>query len=356
MNDTNSKTRNVFRPISFVSGWRNEWLARIIVVLLVITAIAIPVAFAWQRRSPGILIHARMAETGGWTPENLTVVAGQPLHLRLTSDDVTHGFAVGQSDQPAVDVLPGEITDITLMFDKPGKYTFYCTRWCSVNHWRMRGVIEVTAPPGETIKPSAVEPPLYIRLGLDIDAPHTADILPSQRPSADRGALFSQDVPAVYLTSAYYLSHSPVEFWRLLREEPSLLDLSDQKIWDLVAWIWQSNTTPLELADGRKLFTANCAACHGEQGQGDGVFSKALAQKAAGEQADMPAGAMAKEPANFTDPRSMLSASPAHLQGKILRGGMGTSMPYWGPIFTDEQTWELIAYLWTFQFDMETKP
>ena len=46
--------------------------------------------------------------------------------------------------------------------------------------------------------------------------------------------------------------------------------------------------------------------------------------------------------------RAMLSASPAHLQGKIIRGGMGTGMPSWGPIFTDDQTWRrLIAYLWT---------
>ena len=76
-------------------------------------------------------------------PESLTAEVGKPLHLRLTSDDVTHGFAVGQSSLPPVDVKPGEITELTLTFDKPGKYTFYCTRWCSVNHWRMRGTIEV---------------------------------------------------------------------------------------------------------------------------------------------------------------------------------------------------------------------
>ena len=31
----------------------------------------------------------------------------------------------------------------------------------------------------------------------------------------------------------------------------------------------------------------------------------------------------------------MLGASDAILEGKIIRGGMGTGMPYWGPIFTD---------------------
>jgi mono/diheme cytochrome c family protein/plastocyanin len=334
---------------------RKEWLARIIVILLVAAAIGIPVV-GWRQRSRGIVIHARMAETGGWTPENLTVQAGLPLHLRLTSDDVTHSFAIGQSDQPAVDVIPGEMTDVTLVFDQPGKYTFYCTRWCSVNHWRMRGVIEVTAPPGQASTSEAVEPPLYVRLGLDIDAQHTADILPAQKPSAGRGALNSQDVPAVYLTHAYYLSYSPVEFWHSLRAEPTLVRISDQDIWDLVAWVWQSNTTPQEIAEGQKLFTTNCSACHGEQGRGDGVFADTLAQSNSNNPTEMQAGDMPTKPANFTDPNAMLSASPAHLQGKIVRGGMGTSMPYWGPIFTEKQTWALVAYLWTFQFEMEKNP
>ena len=47
----------------------------------------------------------------------------------------------------------------------------------------------------------------------------------------------------------------------------------------------------------------------------------------------------------------MLGANSAILQGKIVRGGMGTGMPYWGPIFTEAQTWVLIGYLWTFQFE-----
>src|SRR5512143_1899908 len=171
---------------------RKEYLARIIVFALVASAVAFPLVAA-RFRTGGTVIHARMAETGGWTPGDLTVAAGQPLHLRLTSDDVTHGFAVGQSDQPAVEVRPGEMTDVTLVFDKPGKYTFYCTRWCSVNHWRMRGVIEVIDPQAAAeTAPEAVEPPLYVILGLDIDADHQAEAVPGQMPSAVRGALLNQ--------------------------------------------------------------------------------------------------------------------------------------------------------------------
>ena len=331
---------------------RKERLARLIVIVLVAAAIALPVG-AWWVRSRAVVIHARMAESGGWTPENLTAEVGRPQHLRLTSDDVMHGFAVGQSDQPAVDVLPGEISEVTLTFDRPGKYTFYCTRWCSVNHWRMRGTIEVTGP--ETTA-EAVKPPLYVTLGMDIDAEHHAEVIPNQMPSVARGAKLGVSIPTEYQSQEYYLSHSPVELWKALREESSLSRLSDQDLWDLVALTWQSNTTPQDLKQGQQLFGTNCAACHGEAGAGDGVFANDLEQPKTGDHTDMQTGEMTMRPTDFTDPEHLLAASPAHLQGKILRGGMGTGMPYWGPIFTEEQTWALVAYLWTFQFEMEDLP
>jgi len=331
---------------------RKEWLARIIVIVLVAAAIAIPVG-AWWLRSRDVVIHARMAEIGGWTPENLTAEAGRPLHLRLTSDDVMHSFAIGQSDQPAVDVIPGEMTEVTLTFDRPGKYTFYCTRWCSVNHWRMRGTIEVTGP--ETTV-EAAKPPLYVTLGLDIDAEHHAEVIPEQMPSAARGAKLGVSIPSEYQSREVYLSHSPVELWKALREESNLSRFNDQEVWDLVALTWQSNTTPQDLNEGQQLFATNCAACHGETGAGDGVFASELDQSKTGEHAEMQTGEMTTRPSDFTDPEHLLAASPAHLQGKILRGGMGTGMPYWGPIFTEKQTWALVAYLWTFQFDTEDLP
>ena len=53
---------------------------------------------------------------------------------------------------------------------------------------------------------------------------------------------------------------------------------------------------------------------------------------------------------DFSDPGQMYGASPALLQGKIIRGGMGTGMPSWGQIFSEDQTWALTDYLWTFSF------
>lgn len=288
-----------------------------------------------------IEIHGRMAESGGWTPADFTARAGEPIHLRLTSDDVMHGFAVGRSDAPAVDVKPGEVTALTLTLDEPGRYTFYCTRWCGLNHWRMRGTIEVTGSAPERTP----EPPLYAALGIDIDAPHPADVLPAARPSAERGSRLGVALPAGALALDDYRARSPVETWKAFRAAPFSEGLTDQDVWDLVAWRWKSQTTAEALETGRSLYAQNCAACHGESGDGNGVMAGPLRA-----QADETSGHAISGPADFTDAASMLGASPALLQGKIVRGGMGTGMPYWGPIFTGEQLWALVDYLWTFQY------
>ena len=297
-----------------------------------------------------IEVHAKMPEQGGWTPSDLAATAGQPLHLRLTSDDVLHGFAIGQSDQSPVDVEPGKMTELTLNFDQPGKYTYYCTRWCGPNHWRMRGTIEVQpdlnkpgAAASQSSQPEAE--PLFIQMGVDIDGqPHT-DRIPPDRPNARRGQALDTSLPEKYLAEEYYRTHSPVEVWESLRNEAFTQSYSDQQVWDLVAWVWRQGTSPAKLAEGQMLFAQNCAACHGEMGAGDGVMAEAVAAEYASS-GHGPAG-----PIDFTDPHRNLATSPVIQQGKIIRGGMGTGMPYWGPIFTEEQIWALVDYLWTFQFE-----
>jgi len=306
-----------------------ETFARVFAIILLLGG-GLTIGFAWWLGQEDVItLHARMPEAGGWTPADLTVAVGQPLHLHLTSDDVMHGFAIGQIDQPAVDVKPGEMSDYTVTFDKPGIYTFYCTRWCGPNHWRMRGTITVT---GESAK-EPVTPP---------DATHEAQTIPAEKPSAQRGAdLFNQLPIPQPRSSEYYRSHSPEEVWIDLRNDIRFDSYSDQQLWDAVAFIWSSNTTPEDLNEARQLYEQNCAACHGESGGGDGVFSGKQVQSQN----------VAYSPTDFTNPRLMMSASPALLQGKLIRGGMGTGMPMWGSIFTEDQTWMLVDYLYTFQFE-----
>ena len=326
---------------------RSELVARIIIITGILLVVGTPL-YLWKRTP---LIHTLMSEDGGWTPDTLRTEVDKPLHLRVTSDDVMHGFAVGQMDMEPLDIEPGKVTDVTLTFDKPGVYTFFCTRWCGVNHWRMRGTIEVTGDSSPS-QNGPVNIPPYVSLGLDIDASHESPVVPEMQPSAIRGKELSENLNITSLHDPeLYRSSSPYQLLGRL----DATSLSEREKWDVVAYIWQTNSAPEAIANGRELYAQNCAACHGENGAGDGVFADDIA--AAGEASmQSMSGAMdsmMRTPTDFTDSKQMLGASPAILQGKILRGGMGTGMPMWGSIFTAEHIWDLVAYLYSFQFAYE---
>ena len=316
-----------------------EWLARALLINLILgLLLAIFIANQLDR---SVEVRAVMPEKGGFLPDSLTTEVGVPLELNLISGDVMHGFAVGQTGWPAVDVLPGQMTEVTLTFDEPGTYTYYCTRWCGANHWRMRGTIEVTgdALTEETAVTQPVSTLLYVELNLDIDAPHLVDVQLDTPPSATRGANLDADLPSSYFNRDVYLTQPPFEVWQALRLEPETTALTDNDVWDLVAAIWQSQTTDGKIQLGQTLYNQNCAACHGNSGAGDGVFGQEFGQAT-----------------DFTNAQNMLGASTAVFDGKIRRGGMGTGMPYWGTIFTDYEIEAILDYLWTFQFPrLETK-
>jgi mono/diheme cytochrome c family protein len=153
------------------------------------------------------------------------------------------------------------------------------------------------------------------------------------------------------LTQEYYRAHSPEQTWEDWRANSLSDGLDDTEVWDLVAWVYQQNTDPATLAEGEALYQRDCAACHGVDGQGDGVFGTEENVKSSPPHETGIDGHSAEAPTNFQNQQHMLAASPALLQGKIIRGGMGTGMPSWGLIYTEEQTWALVDYLWTFVFD-----
>jgi high-affinity iron transporter len=132
--------------------------------------------------------------------------------------------------------------------------------------------------------------------------------------------------------------------------------LSDDQVWDLVAAAWMREVTPGMWARAGSLYPRDCAACHGAQGRGDGPAGEGLPglqamQPTAGESHTGHGGSSStipSGPANFTDLSLTLSASDVVLQGKLLRGGMGTGMPEFGSLYTDEELWALVAYVRSF--------
>ena len=327
---------------------KNEGFARILLGLIIL---GIPLGvLLWGNNSllPGLLVHASVPENGGWMPGTIYAETGVPFTLKFTSEDVVHGFAIGQIDHPEIEIIPGEISQTTITFSEPGRYVYYCTRWCSPNHWRMRGTIIVEGPaqPQEQTKA-----PLYVMMGVDIDQERSTEKIPLKIPSANDGQVIMAKLEGSklepYQTIDYLRSNSPADVWLSLREESFTGELSDQDIWNLIAALWRSSTTVENINAGGQLFSQNCAACHGPNGDGGGIFAGHYTSDNLGTN-----GALANlaSPADFTQPEQMLASSSVVLQGKIIRGGMGTGMPNFGPIFNEEQIWSLVDFIWTFQF------
>jgi cytochrome c oxidase subunit II len=75
-----------------------------------------------------------------------TVKAGEPVEFRLTSKDVSHGFAVFNSRHEflfQVQVTPGKTQLYRYTFHKPGTYTVECFEYCGVGHDKMAGTFTV---------------------------------------------------------------------------------------------------------------------------------------------------------------------------------------------------------------------
>ncbi len=326
---------------------RRERIFLLMAILLVVGLPATALGYEYVLR-PALDLHrtinirAAVPEAGGFQPDSIRVAAGETVTLRFRSVDVTHGIAIGPGlgiDLGHVD--PGQVKDVTVTFDQAGTYTFYCNSWCSDNHWRMRGVIEAYDPSNPDAPPVSSPDPVIEALiaeGVDIDAITHVDE-PDEHstgpvPSAERGAalITNLDVPEELRITDWRRSHTPEEAAELLAlanpgAGPDILA-------DVVAYLWTANTSPAQSAEAEELYDKNCAACHGETGSGDGPAADTSSEK----------------PATFSDPHHMLEMRGDVLYAKIRRGGMGTGMPNFGTLFTPQETWGLVDYLWALAF------
>jgi len=297
-------------------------------------------------------VTARVPESGGFSPETIRVAAGETVRLRFSVPDVTHGIAIGPGlgiDLGQVD--PGQVKEVRLTFDRPGRYTIYCNTWCSPSHWRMRGAILVYDPahPDATIPAAGPDPTIESLTArrVDIDAPHDAAAVPAGPVRISHGAQVVEQLgaslPRGLADPGWRRQHSPAEAWARLTEG----GMAPEAAWDAVAWLWVGSLDRARLETAAKLFAKNCAACHGESGNGRGPGAAVLAAQGIGRHGSMKRAA---KPADFTRARAMLGGTSDRYYAKLRRGGMGTGMPSWGPIFTPDETWALVDYLWTFAF------
>lgn len=77
----------------------------------------------------------------------LHIPVGQPVRIRLRSNDVIHSFWVPNL-QGKIDLIPGRENDIRIQADAPGEWRGQCAEFCGLQHARMAFVV-VAHEPGE---------------------------------------------------------------------------------------------------------------------------------------------------------------------------------------------------------------
>jgi cytochrome c oxidase subunit II len=104
-----------------------------------------------QAQAPAPQLIEITAERFEFWPSEVTVVEGQPVQLRLRSDDTMHGFRlIGQATNVLIPKRGKGYASVTLPVLKAGRYTFECSRLCGAGHNFMRGVLVVRAAGGTT--------------------------------------------------------------------------------------------------------------------------------------------------------------------------------------------------------------
>jgi cytochrome c oxidase subunit 2 len=75
----------------------------------------------------------------------LHVPVGQPVALRLASEDVIHSFFI-PAFRLKQDVVPGKETSLWFTATRPGEYAFFCSEFCGSKHGEMTGTVIAQSP------------------------------------------------------------------------------------------------------------------------------------------------------------------------------------------------------------------
>jgi cytochrome c oxidase subunit 2 len=106
-----------------------RWM-RIALVALVIGATA---RVASGREPRVIELTAKRFE---FSPSEVRLARGEPVTLRITSGDVTHGLYMKALGIDA-EIRPGKTTEVTFTPGSAGRFTAICDHFCGAGHGNM---------------------------------------------------------------------------------------------------------------------------------------------------------------------------------------------------------------------------
>jgi len=110
---------------------------------------------------------------------------------------------------------------------------------------------------------------------------------------------------------------------------PSFKMLTVPQRWDVASYLWTFWADKAGVEHGKSVYQKNCASCHGMNGDGSGLR-----------------GAF-----DFTNISIMVVMEPYTFFKGVSNGVQGTAMPPWETILSENDRWDAVKYVWTFQFN-----
>ncbi|HTP97617.1 MAG TPA: cupredoxin domain-containing protein [Burkholderiales bacterium] len=75
-------------------------------------------------------------------PSEITLKKGEPVVLEFTAQDETMGFKLPAFGM-RTDIVPGKVTQLRIVPEKAGKFSFFCDVFCGDGHEDMDGTLTV---------------------------------------------------------------------------------------------------------------------------------------------------------------------------------------------------------------------
>jgi len=97
-----------------------------------------------------------------FTPNTITVEAGQSTTLRLTSTSGTHGIASDDLGISATTISPGKFVEVSFTPRTAGTFAVHCSIFCGAGHSDMVLTVIVTSATASTPAPAALPQPTVV--------------------------------------------------------------------------------------------------------------------------------------------------------------------------------------------------
>ena len=115
--------------------------ARALVLTMTMTLAAL-LAVASRGRADEPRVIDITAKRFEFSPATITLKKGEAVKLRVTSEDVTHGF-FSRAFKFDTDLAPGQTQEMTVTPEKTGTFLAICHHFCGAQHANMKLTIVV---------------------------------------------------------------------------------------------------------------------------------------------------------------------------------------------------------------------